>query len=96
MNVKPVSTYTKDYELISEKIKYLDTCSEHYQGVTRPAHATCRGNFHNTRKLETNSKQKTNERDEKNSEDFDHALKKIGISFKATQKKKYRLLFLIR
>ena len=37
-----------------------------------------------------------NERDEKNSEDFDHALKKIGISFKAKQKKKYRLLCLIR
>ena len=37
-----------------QKIKYLDTQSGDYQGVTQPIHAACRGNFHNTRKLETN------------------------------------------
>ena len=38
----------------------------------RPAHATCHRNFHNTKKLETNSKQKTSEIDEQNSKDIDH------------------------
>ena len=38
----------------------------------RPAYATCHRNFHNTKKLETNSKQKTSEIDEQNSKDIDH------------------------
>ena len=50
----------------------MDTQSEDYQGVTWPDHATCRRNFHNTKKLETNSKRKINEIDEQNSEDIDH------------------------
>ena len=32
--VKPVSSYAKNYELVWDKIKYLDTQSEDYQGVT--------------------------------------------------------------
>ena len=71
--VKPVSSYAKNYELVWDKIKDLDTQSEDdYQGVTWPAHATCRHNFYNTKKLQTNSKRKINEIDEQNSEDVDH------------------------
>ena len=61
LKVRPVSSYAKNYKLIWDKIKDLDTQSEDYQGVTWTAHATCRRNFHNTKKLETNSKRKINE-----------------------------------
>ena len=37
-----------------EEIKDLDIQLQDYQGVTQPAHATCPGHFHNTRKLEAN------------------------------------------
>ena len=67
--VKAVSSYAKNYELVWDKIKDLDTQSEDYQGIMWSAHATCRRNFHNTKKLETNSKRKINEIDEQNSED---------------------------
>ena len=69
---KPVSSHAKNYVLIWGKIKDLDTQSEDNNGVMRPAHATCHRNFHNTKKLETNSKQKTNEINEQNSKDIDH------------------------
>ena len=49
--VKPVCSYAKNYELIWDKIKDLDTQSEDYQDVMWPAHATCRCNFHNQRNL---------------------------------------------
>ena len=70
--VKPVSFYAKNYELVWNKIKDLDRQSENYQGITRLAHAKCRRNFHNKKKLETNSKRKLNEIDEQNSKDVDH------------------------
>ena len=69
---KPVTCYAKNHELVWNKIKDLDTQSEDYQSVTWPAHATCRLNFHNRKKLETNSKRKINELDEQNSEYIDH------------------------
>ena len=59
--VKPVSYYAKIYELVRDKTKYLDTQSEDNQGSTWTVHATCYRNFNNTKKLETNSKQKINE-----------------------------------
>ena len=52
--VKPVSSYAKNYELVWDKTKNLDTQSEDHQGVTWLAHATCHHNFHNTKKLEKN------------------------------------------
>ena len=70
--VKPVFSYAKNYELLWDKIKDLYTQSEDYQGVRWPAHAACHCNFHNTKKLKTNSKRKINEIDEQNSEDVDH------------------------
>ena len=70
--VKPVSSYAKNYELVWYKVNNLDAQSEDYQGVTWLAHATCRHNFHNTMKLETNSKRKINKIDVQNSEDVDH------------------------
>ena len=54
--VQPVSSYAKNYELVWDKINDLDIQSEDYQGVMWPDHATCCRNFHNTKKLETNSK----------------------------------------
>ena len=36
------------------------------------AYATCCRNFHSTKKLETNSKQKVHQIDEQNIEDIDH------------------------
>ena len=66
LKVKPVSSYAKNYELLWDKIKDLYTQSEDYQGVRWPAHATCHCNFHNTKKLKTNSKRKINEIDEQN------------------------------
>ena len=59
--VKPVSSYAKIYELIWDKTRYLDTQSEDNQGGTWTLHATCYRNFNNTKKFETNSKQKINE-----------------------------------
>ena len=64
---KPVSSHAKNYELIWDRIKDLNTQSEDHNGVMRPAYATCHRNFHNTKKLETNSKQKTSEIDVQNS-----------------------------
>ena len=61
LKVRPVSSYVKNYKLVWDKIKDLDTQSEDYQGVTWTAYATCRRNLHNTKKLETNSKRKINE-----------------------------------
>ena len=69
---KPVSSHAKNYELIWDRIKDLNAQSEDHNGVMRPAYATCHRNFHNTKKLETNSKQKTSEIDEQNSKDIDH------------------------
>ena len=62
--VKPVSSYAKIYELIWDKTRYLDTQSEDNQGGTWTLHATCYRNFNNTKKLETNSKRKINEKGE--------------------------------
>ena len=60
-NVKPVSSQAKNYEPFWDKIKNVDTESEDYEGVMWPVRATCHSNFHNKKKLETNSKQKINE-----------------------------------
>ena len=60
-NVKQVSAQAKDYEPFWDKIKNVDTQSEDYEGVMWLVHATCHSNFHNKKKLETNSKQKINE-----------------------------------
>ena len=69
LKVKPISSYA----LVWDKVKDLDTQSEDYhQGVTWPVHATCRRSFHNTKKLEINSKREINEIDEQNSKDIDH------------------------
>ena len=72
IKVKPVSSHAKNYELVCYKIKDLDTQSEAYEGVMWPTHATCCHNFHNTKKLETNSKQKIHEIETQNSKDTDH------------------------
>ena len=69
--VKPVSSHSKNYELVWHKIKDLDTQLKDYESVMWPVYATRHCNFHNTKKLETNSKQKINEIDEKNSEDIE-------------------------
>ena len=56
-----------------------------------PVYATRHCNFHNTKKLETNSKQKINEIDQKNSEDIEDSedsenqLWKIGAGFKVKE-----------
>ena len=53
---QPVSAYAKNFELVWEKVKLVDTRSKDYTKVTWPAHAACRRNFCNEQKLETNSK----------------------------------------
>ena len=70
--VKPISSYAKNFELVWDNIKDLDTQSGKYQGVTWLALATCCCNFHNTKNLETNQKQKINEIDKQNTKDVDH------------------------
>ena len=54
--VQPVSLYAKNFELVWGKIKDIDTSKKEYAGIKWPAHASCRRNFSNERKLETNSK----------------------------------------
>ena len=61
LKVKSVCSHAKNYELVWNKVKDLDTQSEDYEGVLCSAHATCCCNFYNTKKLETNSKQEINE-----------------------------------
>ena len=70
-NVKQVSAQAKNYEPFWDKIKNVDTQSEDYEGVMWLVHATCHSNFHNKKKLETNSKTKNKWNDEQNSKDID-------------------------
>ena len=49
--VKSVSSHAKNYELVWDKIKDLDTQSKDYEDVMWPAHATCCCNFNNQRNL---------------------------------------------
>ena len=49
--VKPVSCYTKNYELVLDEIKDLDAKSEEHQDVTWPDHATCCRHFHSRKKI---------------------------------------------
>ena len=52
---KPGGIAEKPSKSKEKPVRDLDTQSKDYQGVTWPALATCRRNFHNSKKLETNS-----------------------------------------
>ena len=58
--IKLVSSCAKNYDFVWGRIKNLDTQSENYQGIMWAIYATYRCDFQNTKKLETNSKQKIN------------------------------------